>query len=738
MQLTGKSPRDYIGVIPFLIIVIVCTFNGYPAQALTDYSRINTNNFFFICEPYDDLKITCYPSKFQVDGRLTTGSSKKIYAVSTTDADYSNDQNRTALSVPALLGEYVTVDKSNDFNFDNFTISFWIQKADWFDTDAPVLSFTNADSTAGWVFDLQENGAAIRFGVTDDEGNINFPEIAELDSNSYVNIVGTFDGSNVRIYRDGKLFDEVPFRGHYNPNPETKLRIGLDSFDNENSWGGMIDNLRIYNRSLDDLEVKTLFTNNDDNMTNGLVGYWPFDGNLNDTSGNNNHASSHVQAVSMTFAPDGRLFFTEKRTGEVKIMKDDKILEQPFVTLSGLYFGDHEGLLGIALDPKFERNHYVYLYATYEDSETGNPFNKVIRLTDRNNLGSNVTVLLDKIPADPDGNYAGGALVFGPDGKLYVTVGIGPSSRDSQNVGSMLGKVLRINSDGTIPDDNPFANSPVYTLGHRNMFGIAFDKSGHGIVTENGDTHFDELNLLQRGGNYGFPSLQYPILSSLVTKSNFIQPIREYDRVIGPAQAIFYTGIKYPELNNMFIMASYNDGNLHAIRVNETNEQIFVDDLIIDFEQVTPDNIASVAQSPSGDIYYGGYDIYKLQSLSASVKQLAFPVRTNLSRGVDIKEMTIFRENNTLMIHAINDGSSAHSPKGVIELNIPMNLIKGLNSVTASPINESYPVEQNVVNSSITYQIHADYESNTNLVNITLENIGDFMMSAKGTETLQD
>ena len=383
-------------------------------------------------------------------------------------------------------------------------------------------------------------------------------------------------------------------------------------------------------------------------------------------------------------------------------------------------------------------NHYVYLYATYEDSETGNPFNKVIRLTDRNNAGTNVTVLLDKIPADPDGNYAGGALVFGHDGRLYVTVGIGPSSRDSQNVSSMLGKVLRINSDGTIPDDNPFTNSPVYTLGHRNMFGIAFDKSGHGIVTENGDTHFDELNLLQRGGNYGFPSLQYPTLSSLVTKSNFIQPLREYDRVIAPAQAIFYTGIKYPELNNMFIMASYNDGNLHAIRVNETRGQIFVDDLIIDFEHVTPDNIISVAQSLSGDIYYGGYDIYKVQSLSASAKQLAFPVRTNLSRGIDLKEMTIFKENNTLKIQASNNGSSASSSKGVIQLNIPMNLIKGLNSVSAAPTNESYPVEQNIVNSLITYQIHADYESNTNLVNINVEKMGDFMISAQGTETLRD
>ena len=103
LQLTGKSTRDYIGVILFLINVIVCTFNGYPAQALTDSSANNMNNFFFICEPYDDLKITCYPSKIHVDGRLTTGSSRKVYTVSSTDADYSNDQNHTALSLSALL-----------------------------------------------------------------------------------------------------------------------------------------------------------------------------------------------------------------------------------------------------------------------------------------------------------------------------------------------------------------------------------------------------------------------------------------------------------------------------------------------------------------------------------------------------------------------------------------------------------------------------------------------------------
>ena len=110
--------------------------------------------------------------------------------------------------------------------------------------------------------------------------------------------------------------------------------------------------------------------------------------------------------------------------------------------------------------------------------------------------------------------HAGGALAMGPDNKLYITVGDATQHELAQSVSVEVGKVLRINRDGSIPPDNPFPNSPVYTLGHRNMFGIAFDdKQNIGIVTENGDVLYDEVNLLQKGGNYGFPTLQPPNLS---------------------------------------------------------------------------------------------------------------------------------------------------------------------------------------------------------------------------------
>lgn len=241
-----------------------------------------------------------------------------------------------------------------------FSISFWVNQPQWFQSYAPILAYTNSGSKAGWIFDVQDNGSAIHFGISTNNGTIISPNAIPVQNDTYVNIIGTFDGSKISLYRNGKLYDIVPYIGKYNSDPGVKLRLGLESFYNRNSWSGSIDDLRIYNRSLSGGEVMALF-NNSSNINNGLVGYWPFDGTLEDKSGNNNHAKFRSQAVSMAFAPDGRLFFTEKRDGEVKIMKDGKVIEEPFLKLAGLYLGDHQGLLGITIDPKFQINKYTLL-----------------------------------------------------------------------------------------------------------------------------------------------------------------------------------------------------------------------------------------------------------------------------------------------------------------------------------------------------------------------------------------
>lgn len=168
------------------------------------------------------------------------------------------------------------------------------------------------------------------------------------------------------------------------------------------------------------------------------------------------YSSPETLIPSMIFAPDGRLFFTEKSTGAIRIMKDDKVLDTPFVEISNVHSPGEQGMLGLTLDPDFEENHYLYLYYTYRD-DNGQPFNRVVRFTDDHDKGTEMTILLDKIPASVSpAIHSGGAMAFGPDEKLYVTVGDNFEAESAQDPTILTGKILRINRDGTVPKDNPW------------------------------------------------------------------------------------------------------------------------------------------------------------------------------------------------------------------------------------------------------------------------------------------
>lgn len=193
----------------------------------------------------------------------------------------------------------------------------------------------------------------------------------------------------------------------------------------------------------------------------------------------------------------------------------------------------------------------------------------------------------------------------------------------------------------------------------------AFDKNGEGLLTENGDTHFDELNILEKGRNYGFPNFQYPTLSS-INDIRFVSPMREYDKTIDPAQAIFYSGSKYPEISNSFILVSFNHGNIHSLKINKKNNQTFVDHLVIDFKRDFPENIVSVGQSPTGDIYYGGFNIYKVQSIGSESKSQVFPITTNLSIGIDIEDMRLSIPDKSLMLHVVYTQKYGSGAKGAL------------------------------------------------------------------------
>lgn len=205
---------------------------------------------------------------------------------------------------------------------------------------------------------------------------------------------------------------------------------------------------------------------------------------------------------AVAFASDGVLYVTE-RPGRLLRLRNgvrDLTLEVP-----GVVQRTESGLLGLALDPDFGRNRLVYLYYTYGN---GNQ-NRLVRYTLTETALTDERILVENIPGSPF--HDGGRIAFGPDGNLYVTTGDAGKPELAQTVRSLAGKILRIRPDGSIPEDNPFPSSPVYSYGHRNPQGLAWAADGTLYVTEHGpstpvvDCCHDEVNRIEKGKNYGWP-----------------------------------------------------------------------------------------------------------------------------------------------------------------------------------------------------------------------------------------
>jgi glucose/arabinose dehydrogenase len=205
----------------------------------------------------------------------------------------------------------------------------------------------------------------------------------------------------------------------------------------------------------------------------------------------------------MAFLPDGSILLTE-RPGRVRLvdyfdgLKDEPVFEPEDVSHIG-----EGGLLGIALHPEYEKNNLVYLYYTYETGEIIK--NKIVRYTYDGDTFINPEIIIEEIPGAQFHN--GGRIEFGPDGMLYVATGDSVFPQASQTLEDIAGKILRMTPDGEIPEDNPFENSYVYSYGHRNPQGLAWDDEGNLWETEHGQQATDEVNLIEPGSNYGWPDI---------------------------------------------------------------------------------------------------------------------------------------------------------------------------------------------------------------------------------------
>ena len=231
--------------------------------------------------------------------------------------------------------------------------------------------------------------------------------------------------------------------------------------------------------------------------------------------------------TAMDFAPDGRLFVC-LQGGQLRVIKNGSLLATPFVTLTVDSAGER-GLLGVTFDPNFSANNFVYVYYTVPGSLAHNRVSRFTASGDVATPGSEF-VLLNLNDLSSAGNHNGGAIHFGPDGKLYIAVGENANGSNSQTLSNLLGKMLRINSDGTIPTDNPFFNTAtgvnraIWALGLRNPFTFAF-KPGttRMFINDVGQSTWEEINDGIAGSNYGWPTTEGP-----TSDPNFRSPIFWY------------------------------------------------------------------------------------------------------------------------------------------------------------------------------------------------------------------
>jgi aldose sugar dehydrogenase len=282
----------------------------------------------------------------------------------------------------------------------------------------------------------------------------------------------------------------------------------------------------------------------------------------------------------MALLPDGRLLITEK-PGRLRIFADGK-LSAPIENVPAVAYrpkpGEQGGLLDVAVDPEFEQNRQIYLSYSEEapqksaEGETGDPrFGQFLDLTDNRLMGGAVTrarldgnrladaqVIWREEPKTIGRGHFGHRLVFGRDGTLFITSGDRMRFDPAQSLASNLGKVVRINRDGTIPKDNPFVGQPdargdIWSLGHRNLLAAAVHPdTGQLWVAEMGPLGGDELNLIERGANYGWPivsdgdNYDKSTIPDHRTRAEFKAPVRTWTPVISPSGALFYDGSLFP------------------------------------------------------------------------------------------------------------------------------------------------------------------------------------------------
>jgi glucose/arabinose dehydrogenase len=325
--------------------------------------------------------------------------------------------------------------------------------------------------------------------------------------------------------------------------------------------------------------------------------------------------------------PEGDFLVTEK-PGRLRIVSAAGTIGAPIAGLPPVDARGQGGLLDVALSPTFASDRTIYWsFSEPRNGGNGTSIARGVLSTDRTGLGD-VRVIFRVLPTYNGTMHYGSRLAFGPDGKLYGTFGERSDAsmrRYSQQLDSHLGKTIRINPDGSVPSDNPFVGQSgalpeIWSLGHRNIQAAAFDTDGRFWEIEHGPRGGDELNLVEKGKNYGWPVVSYgieysgrPLPGAVTAREGIEQPVYYWDPVIAPSGAQFYSGTAFPEWRGNLFVGSL--GQERLVRLAISNGRVTGEEhLLIDRSQ----RVRDVRQGPDGFLYIvtdargGGGELWRI------------------------------------------------------------------------------------------------------------------------------
>jgi glucose/arabinose dehydrogenase len=307
----------------------------------------------------------------------------------------------------------------------------------------------------------------------------------------------------------------------------------------------------------------------------------------------------------LAFLPDGRILVTE-RPGQLRLVSKDGGLSEPLAGVPKVFAKGQGGLLDVVLDPDFKANRLVYL--SYAEPGEGGASTAVARGKLTDDGLKDVEIIFRQVPKVNGGNHFGSRLAFAPDGKLFVTLGERFQFTPAQDLSNDLGKIVRLNPDGSVPTDNPFvgrndARPEIWSYGHRNPQGVAIHpKTGKLWESEFGPMDGDELNIPEAGANYGWPVVSWGkhydgrSIPEPPTQPEFADAIYHWTPVISPSGMTFYTGEAIPGWRDNLLIGGLSSEAI--VRLTLDGESVTAEERIL-----MGTRIRDVAQAPDGSVY---------------------------------------------------------------------------------------------------------------------------------------